>query len=93
MHATPAAPTNIISPETDDHEYKSLIFAPEDKNEKPPEKHFCKNEGEVLHIHKKETHAMLNHPGGGTVHFAIKDKVQRRRGLTFPRQMSLISCK
>ena len=65
-----------VGPETDDHEYKSLMV-PADKSTKPPPMRPCKDASEVLKKvidHSKEINAMLSHPNGGTVHFGIRDK-------------------
>ena len=65
-----------VDPETDEHEYKSLMV-PEDKSKNPPLMCPCRDIPEVLkkvENHKKEINAMLNHHTGGTVHFGIKDK-------------------
>ena len=65
-----------VGPETDEHEYKSLMV-PADKSKKPPPMRTCKDASEVLKKvvdHIKEINAMLNHHTGGTVHFGIQDK-------------------
>lgn len=73
-----------VGPETDEHEYKSLmvldttpVTVPADKSRNPPPMRPCKDIQEVLkklENHKKEINAMLNHHTGGTVHFGIQDK-------------------
>ena len=65
-----------VGPETDEHEYKSLMV-PADKSKKPPPMRPCKDASEVLKKmvdHSKEINAMLNHHTGGTVHFGIQDE-------------------
>ena len=64
-----------VGPETDEHEYKSLMV-PADKSKKPPPMRPCKTVSEVLkkvEDHSIEINAMLNHHTGGTVHFGIQD--------------------
>ena len=65
-----------VGPETDEHEYKSLMV-PADKSKKPPPMRTCKDASEVLKKmvdHSKEINAMLNHHIGGIVHFGIQDE-------------------
>ena len=65
-----------LCPETDEHEYKSLMV-PADLSKKPPPMRLCKGIAEVLkkvEKHSKEINAMLNHQTGGTVHFGIQDE-------------------
>ena len=65
-----------VGPETDEHEYKSLMV-PKDKSKKPPTMRPCEDISELLNKvenHKKEINAMMNHHTGGTVHFGIQDK-------------------
>ena len=64
-----------VGPETDEHEYKSLMV-PADKTKKPPPMHPCKDTSEVLKKvvdRRKEINAMLNHHTGGSIHFGIQD--------------------
>ena len=65
-----------VGPETEEHEYKSLMV-PADKSRNPPPMRPCRDIQEILkkvENHKKEINAMLNHHTGGTVHFGIQDK-------------------
>ena len=81
-----------VGPETDEHEYKSLMV-PVDKTKKPPQMRPCKDVSEVLKKvvdHSKEINAMLNHHTSGTVHFGIKDESNAvEEGLDLP-QAALI---
>ena len=80
-----------VDPETDEHEYKSLMV-PADKTKKPPPMRPCKDTSEVLKKvvdHSKEINAMLNHHTGGTVHFGIHDDGMVEEGLDLP-QAALI---
>ena len=75
-----------VGPETDEHEYKSLMV-PADKSKKPPPMRTCKDASEVLKKmvdHSKEINAMLNHHTGGTVHFGIDKKSMVEEGRDLP---------
>ena len=64
-----------VGPETDEHEYKSLMV-PADNTKKPPSMRLCKDTSEVLKKvmdHSKEINAMLNHHTGGSIHFGVHD--------------------
>ena len=75
-----------VGPETDEHEYKSLMV-PADKTKKPPPMRPCKDTSEVLKKvvdHSKEINAMLNHHTGGIIHFGIHDDGIVEEGLDLP---------
>ena len=75
-----------VGPETDDHEYKSLMVLP-DKSKNPPTMRPCNCAKEVLKKvvdHSKEINAMLNHHTGGTVHFGIDKSNIVEEGLDLP---------
>lgn len=62
-----------IGPETDDHEYKSLMVLAD--RGKTPSLRPCKNVADVLNAvtrRRKDINAMLNHYTGGTVHYGIQ---------------------
>ena len=72
-----------VGPETDEHEYKSLMV-PADKSKNPPTMRSCKHASEVIKKvvdHSKEINAMLNHHTEGTVHFGIDKKNTVEEGL------------
>ena len=80
-----------IGPETNEHEYKSLMV-PADKSKKPPPMRSCKDTSEVLKKavdHSKEISAMLNHHTRGSIHFGIQDDGMVEEGLDLP-QAALI---
>ena len=80
-----------IGPETDEHEYKSLMV-PADKAKKPPPMRPCKDTSEVIKKvgdHSKEINAMLNHHTRGRIHFGIHDNGIVEEGLDLP-QAALI---
>ena len=80
-----------VGPETDEHEYKSLMV-PADKTKKPPSMRPCKDTSEVIKKvvdHSKEINAMLNHHTGGSIHFGIHDDSIVEKGLDLP-QAALI---
>ena len=80
-----------VGPETDEHEYKSLMV-PADKTKKPPPMHLCKDTSEVLKNvvdHSKEINTVLNHHTGGRIHFGIHDDGMVEEGLDLP-QTALI---
>ena len=75
-----------IGPETDEHEYKSLMV-PADKTKKPPPMRPCKDTSEVLKKvvdHSKEINAMLNHHTRGRINFGIHDDGIVEEGLDLP---------
>ena len=86
-HPNAAIVGAVVGPETDEHEYKSLMV-PADKSKKPPPMRPCKDTSEVLEKvanHSKEINAMLNHHTGGTVHFGSQDKHKTvEEGLDLP---------
>ena len=74
-----------VGPETDEHEYKSLMVSA-DKTRKPSPMRPCRDLSEVLKKvveHRKEINAMLNHHTEGTVHFGIQDEGRVEEGLDF----------
>ena len=80
-----------VGPETDEHEYKSLMV-PADKTKKPVPMRPCKDTSEVLKKvvdHSKEINAMLNHHTGGSIHFGVHDDGVVEEGLDLP-QAALI---
>ena len=80
-----------VGPETDEHEYKSLMV-PADKTKKTPPMRPCKDTREVLDKvvhHSKEINAMLNHHTRGSIHFGIQDDGMVEEGLDLP-QAALI---
>ena len=80
-----------VGPETDEHEYKSLMV-PADKTKKPVPMRLCKDSREVLKKvvdHSKEINAMLNHHTRGSIHFGIHDVGMVEEGLDLP-QAALI---
>ena len=80
-----------IGPETNEHEYKSLMV-PAEKTKKPPTMRLCKDTSEVLKKvvdRSKEINAMLNHHTRGSIHFGIQDDVMVEEGLDLP-QAALI---
>ena len=86
-HSNAAIVGAVVGPETDEHEYKSLMV-PADKSKEPPPMRPCKDTSEVLEKvanHGKEINAMLNHHTGGTLHFGIQDKSNTvEEGLDLP---------
>ena len=80
-----------VGPETDEHEYKSLMV-PADKTKKPPSMRPCKDTSEILKKvvdHSKEINAMLNHHTGGSIYFGIHGNGIVEEGLDLP-QAALI---
>ena len=73
-----------VGPETDEHEYKSLMVRDETMN--PPLRP-CKDTRELLDkvvYHSKEINAMLNHHTRGSIHFGIHDDGIVEEGLDLP---------
>ena len=80
-----------VGPETDEHEYTSLMVRA-DKTTNPPPLCPCKDTREVLDKvvhHSKEINAMLNHHTRGSIHFGIRDDGIVEEGLHLP-QAALI---